>query len=664
MARSVADSLDAGRHLLVEAGTGVGKSLAYLAPAILFAAGRTDDPSRRVVVSTFTRALQEQLARKDLPLLERAFEREGIAFRHALLMGSENYLCMQRLDQARRDRSDGELEALEAHAGSAVSGLRSEIPFPVAEGVWGRVRRERDVCLGSRGPFWERCLYRRDLARARDAEVLVVNHALFFLDLASGGRVLPPHGVVVLDEAHRAEEAAAGQFGTRLGPGTVDRFLRDLVPTGRGGARRRRTGREEPAPLRRRGPGLAAGGARLAAAARQAGAEAEEYFASARRLARTHAEREGPLAVRLPPGALDPRGVAASFADLEEALQEASAASDDLFDRGALAGLRQRAADLRSRLEQFTTQPQPDAIYWIETRGGRGDGVDLASSPVEVGPILRQALFESGRTVILTSATLSVSGSFAHARDRLGVTASGAESLGSPFDYRRQALLYVPEEMPDPGSDPRGWGEQVSAECRRVIEASDGGALLLFTSWALLERVHRDLAADEKMRDRPLLRHLPDGTATDLLERFRASRRAVLLGALTFWQGVDVPGEALRAVVVTRLPFEVPDHPVARARAAAIAARGGDPFLDDSLPEAILTFRQGFGRLIRSRRDLGCVAVLDPRLRSRAYGARFLESIPPCPVTGSIDEVARFFARAGFGAARQPEPTPIAPESR
>ncbi|HET8945670.1 MAG TPA: DEAD/DEAH box helicase, partial [Candidatus Polarisedimenticolia bacterium] len=202
MAQGVADSLARGRHLLVEAGTGVGKSLAYLVPAILHAAGRTEDPARRVVVSTFTRALQEQLARKDLPLLERAFEQEGIAFRHALLMGSENYLCVQRLEQARRTSAPEEsLEALDRHAESAVSGLRSEIPLSVPEGTWSRVRRERDVCLGSRGPFWARCLYRRDLQRAREAEILVVNHALFFLDLASGGRVLPPHGVVILDEA-------------------------------------------------------------------------------------------------------------------------------------------------------------------------------------------------------------------------------------------------------------------------------------------------------------------------------------------------------------------------------------------------------------------------------------------------------------------------------
>jgi ATP-dependent DNA helicase DinG len=625
MAERVAESLASGRHLLIEAGTGIGKSLAYLLPAILHAVSGDEGP-RRVVVSTFTRALQEQLVRHDLPLLERVLEPHGVRFRHALLMGSENYLCLQRLAQARLRAQDEPAEALARHATSALSGLRSAIPFEVPDAVWARVRRDRDVCLGARGPFWDDCLYRRDLILARDAEIVVVNHALFFLDLALGGRILPPHAAVVLDEAHRAEEAAASQFGSRLGPGAVTRLLADLRPAGRG--------------RRRRGPARDSPG--TAAAVRR---EADAFFAAARRLVRD-ARRPG-RAAPLPPGALPREPLLTALDRLKEAMALEEKDAREPEARQSLAALGLRADDLRQRVDRFVRQPDTDAVYWVENRPGPGgaaeDSVFLQAAPIEIAPILRRRLFESGRTVVLTSATLTVAGSFGHARQRLGLTAAMEHSLGSPYDYRRQALLYLPPSVPDPGSDPDAFASAVAEECRALVAASDGGALVLFTSYALLERVHAVLEAEPGMRHRPLLRALPDGPMTALLERFRAGRRGVLLGALGFWQGIDVPGEALRLVVVTRLPFEVPDHPATAARAQAIAARGGDPFLDDSLPEAVLTFRQGFGRLVRSRQDRGVVAVLDPRLRTRAYGATFLESLPSCPRTSSIGDVAAFF---------------------
>jgi ATP-dependent DNA helicase DinG len=288
----------------------------------------------------------------------------------------------------------------------------------------------------------------------------------------------------------------------------------------------------------------------------------------------------------------------------------------------------------------FLEHRLPDSVYWIE-REERERGASLHAAPIEVAHVLRPRLFEDGRLVILTSATLAAAGSFAHVRGRLGVVGPSEVVLGSPYDYTTQTLLYLPAAMPDPSAEPEEFALGVTEACRRLIAASGGGAFVLFTSYALLRRVHEALARDPSLSGVELFRHQP-GQASPILEQFRMTRKGALLGTMTFWQGVDVPGDALRLLIITRLPFEVPGHPLAEGRAEAIRARGGDPFAEDTLPEAILTFRQGFGRLIRSREDRGVVAVLDPRLRTRPYGERFLESLPSCPRTESPEEAERF----------------------
>jgi ATP-dependent DNA helicase DinG len=648
MAQEVASALASGRHLLIEAGTGIGKSIAYLLPAVLWATRDGPPPDeRRIVVSTHTRALQEQLAHKDLPLLQRALESAGVTFRYALLMGSENYLCVQRLHETHLSRADlpesrsGEVaQALSRHARTADSGLRSEIPFNVPEGLWTRVRRDRDICLGARGPFWEDCLYRRDLVRSRQADLLIVNHALFFLDLKTGGRILPPHAVVILDEAHRVEESVVSQLGFSVSDGSVARFLADL-----GGGEGRR-------PQARRGRG-----AREAPSWIDAGIlprlreAAAAFFEDVRRGAEALPRGPAPpgrgsdapaLIARLrEAGVFDDR-MRLPLLDLEAALEERARAADPAA-APALQSLGARARDLRERLTALLEQRLPDSVYWVESDRHRG-GASLHTAPVEVAQTLRRQLFEGGRTVVLTSATLAAAGSFAHVRRRLGVVSAQQVVLGSPYDYERQSLLYLPASMPDPVSEAEEYSEAVTTACRLLLRASGGGAFLLFTSYALLGRVHEALSDDPSLRHLELFRH-EAGQASSILERFRMTRTGALFGTMTFWQGVDVPGEALRLVIITRLPFEVPGHPIFEARSEAIRARGGDPFSEDALPEAILTFRQGFGRLIRSREDRGVVAVLDPRLRTRPYGALFLESLPDCPRTESVQEAERFLRR-------------------
>jgi ATP-dependent DNA helicase DinG len=629
MAGEVMGAIASGGNLLIEAGTGVGKSIAYLIPAILWAVeGPARGEERRVVVSTHTRALQEQLARKDLPFLERALARERISFRQALLMGAENYLCAQRLGHLRLRRElfasgDGPvLEALSRHADSAPSGLRSEIPFAVPDGIWTQVRRDLDVCLGPRGPLWEACLYRRDLARSREAHLLIVNHALFFLDLATGGRILPPHQVAILDEAHRVEEVASSQFGTTLSDRMIARLLDDVA---------RIDGVRGAAGVLRR--------------------EAALFFDEMRQAAR--ATDGTPVAARVRRPAIADDRLRAPLEDLGAGLSGAARAASDGAEALTLASLAERAALLKERSSLFLSQKLPEAVYWIESGPGPRANVTLRVTPVEVAAVLRERLFDGRRSVVLTSATLTASGSFAHVRGRLGMTVASEALLGSPYDYEHQALLYLPRAMPDPVQEPAAYADAVARECGRLIAATRGGAFVLFTSYGLLNRVHDALSDDARLRGFPLFRQTPGGGASSILEKFRMTRRGVLFGTLTFWQGVDVPGEALRSVIITRLPFEVPDHPVAEGRAELIRSRGGDPFTDDALPEAILTFRQGFGRLIRSHDDRGLVAALDPRLLTRGYGETFLDSLPPCPRTDSIEQVRRF-----FGGGRDPASGP------
>jgi ATP-dependent DNA helicase DinG len=601
MARAVSDSLDSGRHLAVEAPTGVGKSLAYLVPAALWAARE----QRKVVVATYTRALQEQLTQKDLPLVQSALAELGVRLEFSLLMGSENYLCLHRLSKALRqpllaERADW--AALTDWSETAATGLRSRLPFSLGDAEWDRVSRDPDLCPGKRGPFWDRCLYRKDLAAARSAHIVVVNQHLLF-----AGLPIPSYDALIIDEAHNAEETAARFLGFSLGEFQLKRLLDEID---------RSPAAQEQAKACRAATAL--------------------FFRSlCEKLSLTPGPEEtASRRVREP---LDADAVIASLSELAETL--GSAAPATLDDELELHAWSDRCRAAAATIKEFAKAEGSGWAYWADARRTRrGLAVSIHRAPVDVAPALRESLFGAGRPVILTSATLAVGGSFSHLESRLGLDEPLELKLDSPFDFSRQAALYVAESMPDPKTEPEAYERAVVDRCGEIVRLTKGGVFLLFTSRQLMVRAHAELGPT---MTRPVYRQ-GEAAPWELLERFRKAGDGVLFGTDTFWQGVDIAGPALSCVVITRLPFLSPDSPLEEARHEWLQSRGDDVFREYTLPKAVIRFRQGFGRLIRTGTDRGAVVVLDPRLLSRSYGKIFRSSLPgPAPLD-SLEQLAAF----------------------
>lgn len=606
MADRLALWLEEGGALVVEAGTGTGKTLAYLVPAVL--------SGERVVVSTGTRTLQDQIAERDLEILGRALGRPVSA---AVLKGRENYLCLRRFARFAREplfEQMGEVEVwplVRDWAERTNVGDRSELgDLPDDARFWRSVDARSEACTGSACEDYERCFLVRAKRRAAESQIVVVNHALFFADLAlrtgEFGAVLPEYERVVLDEAHLVEEMAGRYFGTELSSFQIEALAGDA------------------ATVLRKGKGAAAPAEAL-------NGSGEGLF--------TLLRSQGPERRRFYPGRLG--------APLGEAVEALLGALDRL--RGALEGegaeaeergiLVRRCSELSRALRFLAAASDPAHVYWTEARGR---GMLLASVPIDLAPVLGERLF-AGCGVALTSATLSVAGRFDFVRERLGVEEAGELLVPSPFDHSRQAVLYLPPRMPDPAA-PEFLPRAVE-EMAELLEITRGRALLLFTSHANLR------AAAEALRERVPFPVLVQGEAPQrvLLERLRSEPGTVLLGTNSFRQGVDVPGEALSLVVLDRLPFSVPDEPLVAARGEDLRRKGRNPFTDYQLPTAVIALKQALGRLLRHSRDRGVLAVMDPRLRSRPYGKTFLASLPPHPLVEDLEEVRRFFAGPGPG---------------
>ena len=666
MLRGVAGVLENGGQLLVEAGTGVGKSLAYLLPAALFAMER----GQRVVVSTNTISLQEQLVTKDLPAVARivaAVLGEGAQpLRFAQLKGRSNYLCTRRWMGMRASQTLTEEEArvlgkVLLWLQGTSTGDRGELRFGGRDAeVWDRLSAS-----GAKGcPLpGAPCFRDASRKRAEDAYVVVVNHALLLADLVVGGGLIPEYDHLIVDEAHHLEAEATRQFGFIVSQDALDTHLETLGGTrglaGLAAAAFTRAAADMPA----RRQAMERTAQRLVERAARARQEVNDLYAGLAAFAGAQSEAtsggQGRAVLRVTPGARTQRdwsrlevavegasgslqAVAASAAELSIALEGLSG-SDVSQARGELDSQVEMNGEFVAHLEEFMVRPEKASVYWLEVDAA--GNVKLSAAPLRVDTLLRNRLLDQKRTVVLTSATLSTAGSLAPMKALLGAADADELVLGSPFDYRRLALVCVPQDMPELNA-PR-YEEALANALVEVAKGAKGRTMVLFTSYSALraasERVRGPLEAEEIA----VLAQGTDGSAAQVLERFQANPKALLMGTASFWEGVDLVGEQLSALVLVRLPFAVPTDPVFAARSETYE----DSFGQYAVPQAILKFRQGFGRLIRSSRDRGVVVVLDRRLISRSYGATFRNSLPPCrvitpPIAALGEQVAQWLAQA------------------
>ena len=633
MAEAVSATLEEGGVLLVEAGTGTGKTLAYLVPAIL--------SGRRVLVSTGTKTLQEQIYFKDLGQLRDVLD---VPFTATYMKGRGNYLCLHRFETFRNAAKSGTgalfsdsaqevyLPILEEWSARTDTGDRAEIAdLPEDLPFWREIAATSENCIGTECPRYTECFVTRMRAKAAESNLVIVNHHLLCADAAvrqsDYGEVIPECSYAVIDEAHQLEDVATQYFGVAVSSYRFDELVRDgerLLAVGMAG---------DKAPD-------------LRDTLERVRDRAHDFFRNLSATLATRAQQASENRVRITAKTLEPlyEDAAVVMGTLDRL--EATAAlikpvPVDPEQSGEpakldLIGLSQRAADLRDELRFILRANEREYVYFLETRG---KGLFLRAAPIDVSSILRDMLFDRMKATVLTSATLTVDGTFDYTRSRLGLSESSAHlvTLPSEFNYKQQALLYLPRRMPDPRSV--DFLPAAAREIVAILGGTRGRAFVLFTSYAAMRSIQPIVEMDVPY---PVL---VQGSAprSALLQQFRTTPNAVLLATSSFWQGVDVMGEALSCVIIDKLPFASPGDPITAARIEAIADRGGQPFGEYQVPLAILTLLQGLGRLIRHRDDRGVLAVLDPRLQTMGYGRRFLASLPPAAVTRNIDDVGRFF---------------------
>jgi ATP-dependent DNA helicase DinG len=623
MAEAVLRAFEAKKHLIVEAGTGTGKTLAYLVPAIAYSLAK----NKRVIISTGTKNLQEQLMEKDIPFLQKVMPKK---FTASYMKGRSNYACLYRIQKAESQpilegmHELDHFDEVRHWSRETETGDRAELAnLPENLSFWSRINAKSETCLGQKCPDFEPCFITRMRARADEADIVIVNHHLFFADLNirgnEYGRVLPDYGAVIFDEAHLIEDIAADYFGFQVSSFQMEELARDAdaLPITDAVASRDLT--------------------KIAAKIVGLADNFWARFVQVRNQDGRFPLAQNAFAQKNTKGEIQPTALGEAYFALDSALERLEHAVDVYAEKMTEAeSLLRRARQARFDLDFVCTQSEKNYVYWLEKRG---KGMFLRASPIDVSTLLQEKLFDKMETVVLTSATLSTGGKFNFIKDRLGLETEKTDTLVAPssFDYQKQAVIYLPKAMPEPSSPL--FAQMAAAEIVKLLQVTSGRAFVLSTSNASMNTLY------ELVSSRVNFPCFIQGSMSKagLLDKFRQTPNAVLFATSSFWQGVDVRGEQLSCVIIDKLPFAVPSDPIVAARTRFIDANGGKSFFDYSVPQAVITLKQGIGRLIRSKTDKGVIALLDPRLKTKGYGRDFLNSLPKTRVTSELKDVSNMF---------------------